>query len=812
MIRKLKPFTGPIALVVIGFIVLLSITSRSFDATKYNANNEYQTISELTSSKYHGRLAGTEGNTMALKYVEDNFKKLGIAPGGENGTYYQEFKSMVPMYNSTPYFRIKDANGKVIKDFTLGKDYIENLSGFGGSGEAAGKLFYATDALNNYDPALIRGKIIVSNSELDDFSAEYAIDNGIKCVISLSTHVLQKTYTNISDKPGKTLLRYSFNEKAFNELVKYTNNNYSIDTKLDEPYKYVNTPNIFGKIEGRKKSSGYIIFSTHIDSFGDIPGSNICYLGARDGASGTALLLELAKAIKDQKHKPDKTILFAIWNNEEYGMKGKEYYLQNPIYPLKNTTLFYFNNLGMNSEPYFEFGYSGQEGKILKDKLSQFTSTFVKQYNPYAAYGSDVEIKNNPFPIKAFADKGVFAVFMQEFQINFHGDYGADVSGGRTLYPGSINDNMSLISVKQLSAETSCLLNFIKKEIQGDIYSGLLHPNETVLALVLLILAILIYAINTAYKINPDLRIFKITIENIYYSSFYRLLDKLISSFLQIGLIFLLIVFINHLPLDFNLFNINGNLYTNFSWSQVTNSTMEYIRMLFTSGFGKAATGTNINDYFLDAFIKSFSLLGAVLFFGIILGIAKGIYDAFKEDGHKSDLRTIGTIVMFSLPDVLVVIAVQFFFIFIYHHNIINVPMEYRDQKIFVETFLSLILLPSIYITRISSVAVYEELKKEYIKAAKARGLSNLMIIRKHLLIAVFTKVVDSLPSILTLIISNMIIAEYFSGYRGIFSTLTGDKNSTTAQFICIYLLYLSFLFIFRSISKFVNPLKRREI
>ncbi|MDZ7934845.1 MAG: hypothetical protein U5M51_07765, partial [Emticicia sp.] len=48
-------------------------------------------IDYLASDKLEGRGTGTEGGKTAAKYLEKQFKKLGLKPYGDKGTYLQEF-------------------------------------------------------------------------------------------------------------------------------------------------------------------------------------------------------------------------------------------------------------------------------------------------------------------------------------------------------------------------------------------------------------------------------------------------------------------------------------------------------------------------------------------------------------------------------------------------------------------------------------------------------------------------------------------------------------------------------------------------
>ena len=58
--------------------------------------------------------------------------------------------------------------------------------------------------------------------------------------------------------------------------------------------------------------------------------------GADDNASGTAAVLELAKAFTILSAPPKRSILFAAWDAEEKGLLGSKYWVAHPTVPLEH--------------------------------------------------------------------------------------------------------------------------------------------------------------------------------------------------------------------------------------------------------------------------------------------------------------------------------------------------------------------------------------------------------------------------------------------------------------------------------------------
>jgi len=84
---------------------------------------------------------------------------------------------------------------------------------------------------------------------------------------------------------------------------------------LDEAYL-----NVLGVIPGQGHFMGteeqVIIVSAYYDGVGKDP-LEVVYPGANDNASGVAMMLELARLMKETSYQPDKTVVFAAWAGGE---------------------------------------------------------------------------------------------------------------------------------------------------------------------------------------------------------------------------------------------------------------------------------------------------------------------------------------------------------------------------------------------------------------------------------------------------------------------------------------------------------------
>jgi Zn-dependent M28 family amino/carboxypeptidase len=103
----------------------------------------------------------------------------------------------------------------------------------------------------------------------------------------------------------------------------------------------IDSHNVIAKITGSNPDlkNTYVIYTAHWDHFGigpEVNGDKI-YHGAVDNASGTAALLEMARAYKELRTPPSRTMLFLSVTGEEQGLLGSQYYAEHPLYPLART-------------------------------------------------------------------------------------------------------------------------------------------------------------------------------------------------------------------------------------------------------------------------------------------------------------------------------------------------------------------------------------------------------------------------------------------------------------------------------------------
>lgn len=97
--------------------------------------------------------------------------------------------------------------------------------------------------------------------------------------------------------------------------------------------------NVMALLPGTDRKDEVIIYTAHWDHLGigeAIEGDSI-YNGAIDNATGTAALIEIAKAFVAAGEKPSRSVMFLAVTAEEQGLLGSEFYAKNPVFPVEKT-------------------------------------------------------------------------------------------------------------------------------------------------------------------------------------------------------------------------------------------------------------------------------------------------------------------------------------------------------------------------------------------------------------------------------------------------------------------------------------------
>ncbi|MFC1476902.1 M20/M25/M40 family metallo-hydrolase [candidate division KSB1 bacterium] len=363
---------------ILGVCILLVASLQVPAQVTTSGERAFEHIEYLASDDFKGRKSGTPEYQRAAEYVAEKMMEYGLQPGAGGGSWFQE----VPFRNWSNYIqpiRLEMTSPKR-HAFLPGGGYDFSPAGGTGSGKVKGKLVFAgygivsdTDNWNDYADLDVKDKIVLivpgappSMQETfsrevvsADYKRDTAINKGAKGVIFMSVGGGRGASMRRACPEG--FVAMSANETLLNQVFYLSNLSWrslisktireqrsftaELDVEVEMEAHFIReprtAPNVIGIIPGTdpQLKDEYLIIGGHLDHMG-IGIDGFVYNGADDDASGVAVVLEVARALKANNFRPKRTVVFCAWAGEEMGLVGSSYYVDNPVYPISKTALY----------------------------------------------------------------------------------------------------------------------------------------------------------------------------------------------------------------------------------------------------------------------------------------------------------------------------------------------------------------------------------------------------------------------------------------------------------------------------------------
>ena len=124
--------------------------------------------------------------------------------------------------------------------------------------------------------------------------------------------------------------------------------------------------NVIGIIPGTQEGTQPLIIAAYYDGLGDLP-DGTTYPGANKNASGAAVLLDVARVLKESGYRPANPIYVIAWGAEEALYTSARYYADHPAVPLDQTLgLLELDTVGSAASYYLDLeGNNDLDGELL---------------------------------------------------------------------------------------------------------------------------------------------------------------------------------------------------------------------------------------------------------------------------------------------------------------------------------------------------------------------------------------------------------------------------------------------------------------
>ena len=360
--------------------------ARAASAASYEAH-----LGFLASDLLEGRGSATRGGQLAAEYIATQFRRLGLEPAGDSGTYFHR----VPIIAHTPEptLRVTGPAPGVLRyrdDYVLWSMRNEtqvNVAApvvFVGYGIVApewnwddyagldvkGKIVVClVNDPGLHDPAIFRGRILTYYGRWT-YKIEEAERQGAAGILLVHT-TESATYpwttvtgswtgeqVRIERAPSSLVVAGWLRDESLARLIQGSGLDlaalmqqagrggfrgvplpFGLEASVQSTLRRSATSNVVGRLPGRGRLAGEaVLIGGHYDHFGirnPVNGDSI-YNGAEDNASGTAAVLAAAEAFVQSRVETPRSIVFMAFGAEESGLLGSQAYAAAPTIPLRN--------------------------------------------------------------------------------------------------------------------------------------------------------------------------------------------------------------------------------------------------------------------------------------------------------------------------------------------------------------------------------------------------------------------------------------------------------------------------------------------
>ncbi len=324
---------------------------KGFDSITQSEAKDYLTF---LATKCEGRGTGQPGFQKAADYVADHFRRFGLKPMGDNGTFFQ----------STTFYRTRtkpgslvfEADGKKLaseKDVQLRSSSSVDLTAplvLVRAAGAAATLGTTADQLK--DKIVILDSKDVSRKFRNELFLAGAVSVlTVRPTLGAATWDVSQTAPNISTSArGDGSITRDAAKRILDTLAPQAG--ITLDTPVadgavsihaynpaihlaaireSEPVK---VSNVVGLIEGSDPTlkAEVVGLGGHLDHLGKR--GDVVYPGADDDGSGSTAVLCIAKALSITPVKPKRSILLMTFFGEEMGLLGSRFLSEHPPIPL----------------------------------------------------------------------------------------------------------------------------------------------------------------------------------------------------------------------------------------------------------------------------------------------------------------------------------------------------------------------------------------------------------------------------------------------------------------------------------------------
>lgn len=221
-----------------------------------------------------------------------------------------------------------------------------------------------------------------------------------------------------------------------------------------------------------------------------------------------------------------------------------------------------------------------------------------------------------------------------------------------------------------------------------------------------------------------------------------------------------------------------------------------YLKGILTLNFGQTFSGQSVSSVMAHAFPITIKLALMALVFEAVLGIAAGVVAGIRRGGIFDSSVLVVSLIVISVPTFVLGFVLQF---------LVGVKWGILPTTVGPNVTFKALLMPAIvlgaqslaYVLRLTRQSVSEHVSADFVRTARAKGLTNGAVMSRHVLRNSLIPVVTFLGGDLGALMGGAIITEGIFNISGVGGTLwqaiTKGEASTVVSFTTVLVLVYIF-------------------
>ena len=220
-----------------------------------------------------------------------------------------------------------------------------------------------------------------------------------------------------------------------------------------------------------------------------------------------------------------------------------------------------------------------------------------------------------------------------------------------------------------------------------------------------------------------------------------------------------------------------------------------YLKGVFSLDFGTTFSGRPVTEVMAHAFPVTIKLAVMALVFETIFGVAFGVIAGIRRGGIFDSTVLVMSLYVIAVPSFVIGFVLQF---------VVGVKWKLLPVTVGANDSFQALLMPAIvlgalsfaYVLRLTRQSVSENLTADYVRTARAKGLSNVAVMGRHVLRNSLIPVVTYIGTDLGGLMAGAIVTEGIFGISGVGGTmyqaiLKGEPTTVVSFTMVLIIVYI---------------------